>query len=171
MIDIKHIIDDPENEVCIDEMSKHDKAKVMREQHKTSRFFSIAETFQFISAVMLPVAMGVLVGAVKVPAAGAGVGAMFTAVGAAMASPAVIVFLSAAAICTAVAIGARYIASHHLHNATYNSSELNAQHTAKYLAKEIEKTHVQEHEQNARADGKQWAQVMREQVPASQQAR
>src|SRR5690606_35861528 len=93
-------------------------------------------------------------------------GTALSAVGAAIATPTVGIFLAAATLCTAIAIGSRYLASHHLHHAQFNSTEIGAQHTAKYLVQEMKKQNacVQEYEQNSRADGRQWAQLVKDQA-------
>lgn len=155
------------DDIQMDASARHEKEKIMGEQHKNSRLYSIAETFQFLAAVMLPVGIGMLIkGATAV-------GAMtFASIGSALAAPAVFVFLGAAAVCTAIAISSRYAASKHFHNATFNATEINAQHTAKYLVQEMKKENscIQEHDANCRADGKAWTQFVKEQ-PATQLAR
>lgn len=154
----------PSDDIHMDAEAQRDKEKVLKEQHKNSRFYSIAETFQFLAAAMLPVGLGLVVAAIKAIPAGT---VTVAAVSAAFTAPATLIFLGAAAICTGVAICSRYKASKHFHNATFNATELNAQHTAKYLVQEIKRENacVQqvEHEENCRADGKAWTQALSEQ--------
>lgn len=171
--DSTHASDD----IRMDISARQEKKKILREQNINSRFYSIAETFQFLAAAMLPVALGLVIAASKdllaaaateagVAVTALGTSATFAAVGAAFASAPVLIFLGAAAFCTAVAIGSRYAASKHYHNANFNSTELNAQHTAKYMVKELKSQAsciAPEIPENARADGKQWAQVVSEQ--------
>ena len=125
------------NDIRMDPAAQQEKATILREQRANAKLFSIAETFQFMSAVLLPVGLGMLIK--EATAAGA---ITFASIGTALSAPAVFVFLGAAAICTAVAITSRYTASKHFHNANLNSTEMNAQHTAKYLAQEIQKPKV-----------------------------
>jgi hypothetical protein len=77
--------------------------------------------------------------------------------------------IGAAALTMAVAVGSGYISTRFYHGAYADSSELNAQHTAKYLVQELKKEAAcVQHEGNCRADGKEWAHVVREQNPPAQ---
>ncbi|MEZ5690867.1 MAG: hypothetical protein R3D71_04290 [Rickettsiales bacterium] len=90
-----------------------------------------------------------------------------------MAEP-VLFMLGSAALLTAAAIGSAFISAKHHHRATFNSVEVNAQHTAKYIAKEMKKEGIEgqvtnkssntpekEYQNNQRSDGKQWTQIVK----------
>lgn len=167
-------IDNSADEVCTDEISLRDKRKVMNKQWWNSIFYSTSDTFKFLAAVVLSAGMGVVGMAIK-DAAIAGTASSFSGVMAAIgASPVGLAFLGVAAVCTAVAIGSQFMSSRYFHSGNFDALELNAQHTAKYLIKEIKKQTptpaIEEHEQNCRADGKQWSQVVKASDPSAAQA-
>ncbi|MEQ1790451.1 MAG: hypothetical protein ABL857_08405 [Rickettsiales bacterium] len=123
-----------------------------------------------MAAALLPVGLATVIATAKgvgaTGAAGAAAEITLGSIATAFTAPTAMVILGAAVLLTAVAIGSCYMASQHYYNAILNSSEMNAQHVAKYTAKEL-KAQVScvqsEHPENARADGKQWSQVVQEQ--------
>ncbi len=175
---INEIFDHNQHDIQMDSQARADKEKILSGQRANARLYSVAETFQFIAAALLPVGLGTVIAIAKeqvaaTAAASAASGAS-TAAGIAgeitlasiatafTATPA-LVLLGAAALCTAVAIGSRFMASKHYHNANFNSTEINAQHTAKYIAKELKEQAAcvaPEYLENSRADGKQWTQIV-----------
>lgn len=179
VIEIRNNNAEQHNDIKMDADGHADRQKVLGEQLANAKLYSIAETFQFLAAALLPVGLGTVIASAKfasgveagagtvatVGAAGAAVAGEITlaSIAAAFAAPAAMVILGAAAVCTAVAITSRFMASKHHHKANFNSTEINAQHTAKYIAKELKAEAAcitPENTQNMRADGKQWAQVV-----------
>ncbi len=159
MIEIRNNNAEQHNDIKMDADGHADRQKVLGEQRANAKLFSIAETFQFLAAALLPVGLGSLIAA-SGGASGITIGSI---VGALSTVSAPLVLLGAAAVCTAVAITSRFMASKHHHKANFNSTEINAQHTAKYIAKELKAEAAcitPENTQNMRADGKQWAQVV-----------
>lgn len=164
------------DDIKMDADGHADRQKVLSEQRANAKLFSIAETFQFLAAALLPVGLGTVIasakfasgveaGAVAVGTTGAAVAGEITlaSIAAAFTATPALVLLGAAALCTAVAITSRFMASKHHHKANFNSTEINAQHTAKYIAKELKADAAcitVENPENARADGKPWAQVV-----------
>jgi hypothetical protein len=142
--------------IKMDSESLADRKKVLSEQRTNSKFYSVAETFQFMAAALLPIGIATLI-----TTAGGAANVTMATIGAALTATAPALFLGAAAVCTAIAIGSRYMAAKHFHNANFNSVEMNAQHTAKYLASELKGQPLDvEYPQNSRADGKKWSQVV-----------
>lgn len=176
MFNIKNIVPnssvDPNDDISMDGVGNSERDKVLRNHKKSAKFFSLAETMKFMAAALLPIGLGTLIHEAKIIA---GTGAMdLAAIGAAFATTPVVVMLGAAALLTAAAIGSAFIASTHHHRANFNSTEVNAQHTAKYIAKELkeqaacvspencppsEQRNI-EYKNNSRADGKQWTQII-----------
>lgn len=173
MVNIKTNTEINSDDIVMDADGHADKQKVMRDQRTNAKLYSVAETFQFLAATLLPVGLGVVIATAKL-AAGSTAGITLGSVATAFTAPTAMVILGAAAVCTAVAIGSRFMASKHFHNANFNSTEINAQHTAKYIAKELkaQAACVQpEAPQNQRADGKQWTQVVTESSKSLSMAR
>jgi len=85
-------------------------------------------------------------------------------------APIGIAFLVTAAVLTSVAVYSTYKASRNFTSANSDSLEINAQHTAKYLVKEIEAKNKCLTENPGRADGKTWCQVTTERKAVQQQA-
>lgn len=149
----------PPNTIKMDAEALADRKKILGEQKANSKFYSVAETFQFLAAAMLPVGIATLIGA-----AGGAANVTLATLGAAITTTAPLLFLGAAAVCASIAIGSRYIAAKHFHNANFNSIEINAQHTAKYLTEDLKaQCPVVEYSENSRSDGKQWVQVVEQQ--------
>lgn len=151
------------NDLNMDAASRADKQRILKEQHVNARLGSTAETFQFMAAILLPVGLTSLISTATAGGNALTFGSVISALATA-ATPAVL--LGVAALCTAVAIGSRYMASKHYHNANLNTSEMNAQHSAKYIAKELKAQAAcvqSECPENVRADGKKWTQVVQEQ--------
>ncbi len=158
------------NSVFAGKDSQHDKEKVMRTGRKNSFFYSVSDTFKFLAAVTLAAGMGVIGAALKELPKGAGFsGAMSTIAG----SEVGMIFLGAAALATAVAVGSQYVSSRYFQAANFDALEVNAKHTAKYLSKELQKDSLclAEEQKVARSDGKTWQEYLgsRSQQPPSQQ--
>lgn len=172
MVELKNNIIASNNDIVMDADGLADKQKIMNEHRANAKLYSTAETFQFLAAALLPVGLATLIATAKgistagaVAATGAAEAITLGSIGAAFATAPVMILLGAAALCTAVAIGSRYMASKHFHNANLNSTEMNSKHTARYIAKELKAQAAcvqSEYPENSRADGKRWAQVVEE---------
>jgi hypothetical protein len=123
-------------------------------QKTNALFFSISDTFKFIAGTCTAIGMALLVPALPAIVEGAAItGAAMTGIG----------IIAAAALATGVAVAASYVSSRNFNSANLDATEINAQHTAKYLVKELEAKAAciqHEHPENCRADGKQWQQVV-----------
>jgi len=146
-------------EVC-DTEALRDKQKVMQKSWWNSVLFSTAETLRAIAAVLTPVGlMVVLKGAIDKMSDSV---SFVQALG--MADTTSLIFAGVALGSTVMAIGAGYLSSRVYHSSNFDALEVNAQHTAKYLVKEIKKETTQPttviHEQNCRSDGKRWVEAV-----------
>lgn len=158
------------DEICKDPMALKDKNAVLKQAGKSAVFASISQVSTFMAGIMTAAAMGLVGTALK--AGGIGLG---TEGGAAIAAGSAIpiagfaiptaglVLLGVAAAITLVAVVSNVMASHAGSSAYFDQSEANAKHNAKYIVKELKQAHskqFEEHEQNQRADGQKWSQVV-----------
>jgi len=144
----------------------HDLQDVVRKQRKNSLFISTASTFQFLAGILtttgLAITLPALVGSAAAGtglAGGLGFGAAVAAL--ATAAPAGLALMAAAVVATGVAVASHYISSRSFQSANFGALEINAKHTAKYLASELKQNSLcltDEHEHAKRADGKSWQQ-------------
>jgi len=137
---------------------------VAEKQKANAKFNSLSTTFNFLAGVMLAAGMAIIGTALK------GVTSFAAAATAISGAPIGIAFLVTAAVLTSVAVYSTYKASRNFTSANSDSLEINAQHTAKYLVKEIEAKNKCLTENSGRADGKTWCQVAAERKAAQQQA-
>lgn len=163
MADMVNNITVEQNAICNDPRAAREKATVMRAQRVNSLFYGITQICTFMAGIMTAGAMG-MIG----PQLAAGVSIMALP----SAAPVGIAFLAVAAVATVCAVTSNMIGARFFHSANFDQLELNAQHTAKYLVKEIKRENacVQEHEQNCRSDERSWQQVVKDN-PVSQLAR
>ena len=73
--------------------------------------------------------------------------------------------LGFAATALAVGVTTSYLSSRVWQGSNFDTFEMNARSTAKHLVEQLKENNLcltSEHEQNCRADGKQWAQVVRQ---------
>lgn len=108
------------------------------------------------------------------PVLGVGLGMAATALvtGAALPIGALAVIGVGLAI-TAISVVTGYLSSHVYHGSAFDQSEFNAKDTARHLVNALKENNMclsEEHEGNCRADGKQWAQVVRQQPAVAQVA-
>lgn len=151
--------------VSIDKDSMRDKQKVMRTSQFNSFFFSIADTLKVIASVLTPVGIASVLPSVIENAGKMGV---ISAIGAAPTANLILAGISLGA--AFMAVGASYVSSRFFHNASFDALEVNAQHTAKYLVKEIKKENACIAEQPApvRADGKTWQEYVKSRTGGEQ---
>ncbi len=156
----------------MDRPTENDLQDVVRKQRKNSLFISSAGTFQFLAGILsatgLAITLPLLIGAKATAttaatglAADLGFGAAIAGLTASTAGVAGLILLAAAAVATGVAVASHYIASRSFQSANFGALEINAKHTAQYLANEIKQSSqclANEHDQAKRADGKSWQQ-------------
>jgi len=152
------------NEVCADPEAMKDKQKVMSRMWWNSLLYSVSDTLKVIASVLTPVGLGVLLPEI-VKGAQNGTGLIASIQGA----PTVTLAIAGISLATTfLAITVGFASSRLYHSGNFDALEVNAQHTAKYLVKELKKETkepVVEHSQNCRADGQKWSSVVR---PGSQ---
>ena len=152
----------PPDDICKDAEAVQTKEKVMHKQRLNALFYSTSDTFKFLAAVTLAASMALVGGLLKagtITTAGSAIAAI-------SASPVALTFLGTAALFTAIAITSNFISNHYFHSANYDSLEVNAQHTAKYLSEEISADLKKDNlcltngqSGQCRADGKSWVDV------------
>jgi hypothetical protein len=123
---------------------------------------SISKATTFLAGVMLAAGMAIIGTALKDVA----VGASLPTVIAAVSNPVGLSFLGVAIAATAIAVVTDYKASRIWQGGNFDNLEMNARSTAKHLVEQLKENNLcltkpREHEQNQRADGKQWSQVVR----------
>lgn len=156
----------PSDDVTIaDEKLRHDRDGIVAKQKANALFFGISDTFKFIAGTCTAIGMAIFIPTITSGVLAAKVAelGLLAGIGAAGALPGIAI-IGAAALATGVAVAASYISSRNFNSANLDATEINAQHTAKYLVKELEAKAAcvqQEHPENCRADGKQWQQVVR----------
>lgn len=111
-----------------------------------------------------------VVEAVKIAGANASLATVGTAVAA---STVGISFIAIAAVCMTLAVGSQFISSRHHYSSNFDSLEINALHTAKYLVQEIKKENacIQTYENPERSDKQTWVQATHNASPTQNQAR
>ncbi|MCE2926713.1 MAG: hypothetical protein LW823_03590 [Rickettsiales bacterium] len=143
---------------------------VQRKQRRNSLFISTAGTFQFLAGILsatgLAITLPALIGSAATATAagtglagGLGLGAAIA--GLVTAAPVGLALLAGAALATGVAVASHYLSSRNFQSANFGALEINAKHTAKYLADELKQNNLcmtNEHEHAKRADGKSWQQ-------------
>jgi hypothetical protein len=152
------------DDICNDPEAIRTKDKVMKKQNVNAMFGSISSVSQFLAGILTTVGMALalpeFLKALAPQAAGA-VGGTLSAAFAAIPGTGLAI-LGAAVIATVIAVGSGYVSSRMYNSATYDALEVNAKHTAREIALELQKSHSQqpEYDQNQRPDGKPWAAVM-----------
>ncbi len=149
----------PKSDFLKDSEAQRDKEKVMRKGRVNSFFYSASDTFKFLAAVMLAAGMGIIGSVLKELPKEATLSTALSAVGGSQVG---LIFLAVAAVTTAVAVGSQYISSRYNQTAQFDSLEINAKHTAKYLSKELQQDSkcLTEEQAATRADGKSWTQYV-----------
>lgn len=148
--------------------AQRDTEKVTRIQRRNALFGSVSDTFKFVAGIFTAAAMAMILPVLASQTTGiaaVGLGASVAAI------PAMgLAVLGVAALATAIAVGSQYFSSRGYQSGVFNSLEVNAKHTAKYLVKEIESHNMclSEHERK-RADGKSWGDYTRSREATAQQ--
>lgn len=153
-------------EVCRDKAALRDKSKVIDASWYSSMFYSVSDTFKFLGGVLLAASMGIIGSDLK------GVENFSAAMSAIQSSTVGLTFLAAATAVMGAGIATQFFASRVYHTTQFDQLEVNAQHTAKYLAQEIQKAPPQinvvqaqgQFENPPRADGKTWQTFVDEQA-------
>lgn len=144
----------------------NDLQDVVRKQRRNSMYISGATTFQFLAGILtttgLAITLPALIGSAAAGtglAGGLGFGAAVAAL--ATVAPAGLALLGAAVVATGIAVASHYLASRNFQSANFGALEINAKHTAKYLAGELKQNSLcltDEHQHAGRSDGKSWQQ-------------
>ncbi len=158
-------------EVCRDKSALADKQKVLGGTFYDSLFHSTGDTFKFVGGILLAAAMGIIGTAIS----GAEDKTISAVLSAIQTEAVGLTFLAAATVIMGAGIAAHYMSSRMYHNSQFDQLEVNAQHTAKYLAQELQKTPPQlvvvqaqgQFENSGRADGKPWADVVAKEQPSN----
>jgi len=150
------LITDPETIVL--------KQNLMARDKRSNFLNGISDTAKFLAGILLASGMAIIGTAMKVAVGAAG--PTFPAVLAAFSNPVGLSFLAVAAVATITAVAANYYGSHIYQSAGFDITDFNAKATAKNLVNALKENNMcmtteHEHEGNCRADGKQWAQVVR----------
>ena len=141
------------------------KQNLMGRMRRGAMLNSVSSMGTFLAGIMLSVSMSMIVPAIGVASAThAGLGLLSAVVAA---SPMGVAFLGIAAVATIAAVGSNYMASRIFQGSNFDQTDFNARDTAKCLVQKLKENNMsmpnQDHEQNQRADGKSWAQVVRQQ--------
>jgi len=149
--------------------AQNDAARVARIQRKNAMFTSMSDTFKFMGGVLMTVAMAMIVPAIVTAAAAPGATLIGAITGLTATAPIGLALLGVATVITGAAVASQYMGSRGYQSGLFNSLEVNAKHTAKYLVKEIEGHNMCMTENKGRADGKTWCEYNAQRAAAEQQ--
>lgn len=160
-----------EDKLTRDEEGRKQREDVLRRQKVNSAFYGVQQVFTFLSGVLLSVGMAMLAPEINKEGLSA-----FTA---SQSIPA-LTMLGAAGIAIVTAVGSNQIGARFMHAASFDQSEINAQHTGKEVAKairhELEDMQAEQvqpmvvfnNPDAQRADGKAWTEYTQEQKRAAE---
>ncbi len=170
--DIERYIPGHQDDVCVDAEAHEKRQKVLATARYNSFFFGLNQVLTAISGVMVTFGMTMVGVAAKTLYEG-GKSINFAALAGDTAGTIGLSTLGVAAGVVTMAVAAHQISSRVAHAVSYDQSEINAQHTAKYIAKELRKemesvASAHQFENQGRADGKSWTEYVSAPQPANQ---
>lgn len=174
--DIETFIPGAKDEICTDDEARLQRKKILGNLSYNSLFFGVNQALNYVSGIIASVGLTMISLGIKEVMDVPNATLTFSALQATTLGTMGLSVLAGAAATMAVGLAAHQVSSRVFHAASFDQSEINAQHTAKYMAKELKKeleslrqpaaepSLAFVNENAKRSDGLSWADMLNQQA-------